>query len=412
MKHTPYTVLDRFINYVKIDTQADPQSATSPSTAKQLDLSRLLYKELEEMGLRVEITEQGYVYGYLDSNVDYKVDKVFFCAHVDTAPDCSGTGVKPVVHTNYQGGSLPLADKPDQFITPDKFPNLLKKIGHDIVTASGHTLLGADDKAGVAIIMDAIHQLSKNPEIPHGDVRVLFTTDEEIGRGVAHVDLNKLDSDFGYTLDGGELGDFEDENFSADYLTLNIKGVSAHPCCAKGIMENSIKIASAIVDRLPKDKLSPESTESREGFVHPTRISGKLESTQIEFLIRDFDTAMLAKHALEIENIARNVISNYEGSAYSIDIKNQYRNMKDVLDKHPHVREIALKAMQNCGVKPNPTLIRGGTDGAALSHMGLPCPNIFAGEQGIHSIYEWVSVQDMQKAVDTVLEICKLIISK
>lgn len=404
-----YTVLDRFLKYVQIDTQADPKSSTVPSSLKQLDMSRLITQELKEMGIVSELTDQGYVYGYLPANIKHKAQKVFFCAHMDTAPDCSGTNVKPVVHRNYQGGPLPLPDRPDLMISPEKFPNLKKKIGHDIITASGNTLLGADDKAGVAIIMDAMHFFVSNPEVPHGDVRVLFTTDEEIGRGVAHVNIEKLDSDFGYTLDGGDLGDFEDENFSADFLTLTINGVSSHPCCAKGLMENSIKIASAIIDRLPKDRLSPESTEKREGFIHPTRISGKMESTQIEFLLRDFDTPKLEEYRDLITQIAAEALQNYPGSNFQIDVKHQYRNMKDVLDQYPHVRNIALNAMQNCGINPNPTLIRGGTDGATLSHMGLPCPNIFAGEQGIHSIFEWVSVQDMQKAVDTIIEICRLI---
>lgn len=403
-----YTVTERFLKYVQIDTQADPMSSTFPSSMKQKDLTAVICKELDEMGIAYTTNEAGYVYATIAANIDKKVPKIFFCAHLDTAPDCSGTNVKPILHKNYQGEDIILPDDQSIVLTSSQFPNLLDKKGHDIITASGLTLLGSDDKSGVAIIMDALYQLIENPNIPHGEVKALFTTDEEIGKGVAKVDLGILDADFGYTLDSGDLGCFEDENFSANALKLIINGVSAHPGYAKGNMENAIKIASDIVARLPKLTLTPETTEAKEGFIHPTKIQGGLESATVDFILRDFETAKLDEYASLITDIAQDVLLGYPNSTVDVEVKVQYRNMKDVLDNHPHVSKIALKAMENVGVKPVYGSIRGGTDGAALSHMGLPCPNLFAGEQAIHSKYEWVSVQDMQKGVDTVLEICKL----
>jgi len=408
----PYSVLERFLRYVQIDTQADPTSTSVPSTAKQLNLSKILLEELQHMGVQAEMTEHGYIYAEIPANVTHEVPNIFFCAHVDTAPDCSGTDVKPIVHTNYQGQDIILPEDPSQIISPAQYPYLLQKKGDDIVTASGLTLLGSDDKSGVAIIMDALYQLVNDPSIPHGVVKALFTTDEEIGRGVAHVDIQKLNCAFGYTLDGGALGDLENENFSADYAVLTIHGVSAHPCCAKGKMENAIKIASQIVDALPKESLSPETTEGKEGFIHPTKMEGRLETAKVEFLLRDFETEKLKDHADLLRSIAAEVLQAYPHSSFDLEVKAQYRNMKDVLDQHPHVVDIAVQAMQRIGLSPTPDSIRGGTDGAALSHKGLPCPNLFAGEQAIHSKHEWVSVQDMQKAVDTVLEICKIVSGK
>ncbi len=404
----PYTVTERFLKYVQIDTQADPMSSSFPSSMKQKDLTDIICKELEEMGVAFTTNDAGYVYAHIPANIDRKVPKIFFCAHMDTAPDCSGTDVKPLVHRDYQGEDIVLPDDPSIVLTSTQFPNLLNKKGHDIITASGLTLLGSDDKSGVAIIMDALYQLTQDSTIHHGDVKALFTTDEEIGKGVAKVDLGLLDADFGYTLDSGDLGCFEDENFSANALKLTINGVSAHPGYAKGNMENAIKIASDIVARLPKLTLTPETTEAKEGFIHPTKIQGGLESATVDFILRDFETAKLDEYASLITDIAHDVLLGYPNSTVDVEVKVQYRNMKDVLDNHPHVTKTALKAMENVGVKPVYGSIRGGTDGAALSHMGLPCPNLFAGEQAIHSKYEWVSVQDMQKGVDTVLEICKL----
>lgn len=404
-----YTVEERFLKYVQVDTQADPTSHTSPSTKKQLDLTKLICEELDILGIRYTTNEAGYIYAHLPSNVNRKLPKVFFCAHLDTAPDCSGKDVKPIVHRNYQGEDIILPDDPSIILSPKNHPNLLKKIGHDIVTASGLTLLGSDDKSGVAIIMDALYQLVQNADIPHGDVKALFTTDEEIGRGVALVDLDVLDADFGYTLDAGDLGSFEDENFSANSLKLTIKGVSAHPGYAFGSMENSIKIAGEIIAALPKLTLAPEATQGSEGFIHPNKVDGMLETTTIDFILRDFDTEKLDHYANLIQSIAEDVLSRYPNSSYAIDIKHQYRNMKVVIDQHPHVVELAVKALDKLNIPIKREKIRGGTDGATLSNMGLPCPNLFAGEQAIHSRYEWTSIQDMQKGVDAVLEICKLI---
>lgn len=403
-----YTVTERFLKYVQLDTQADPLSGTFPSSEKQKDLTKVLCEELKSMGIEYTTNDAGYIYATLPSNMDKDCPKIFFCAHLDTAPDCSGTNVKPILHTDYKGQDIILPDDPNLVISSAQFPNLNDKIGHDIITASGLTLLGSDDKSGVAIIMDALHQLVHNNTIPHGTVKALFTTDEEIGKGVAKVDLQLLDADFGYTLDSGDLGCFEDENFSANALKLTIHGVSAHPGYAKGTMENAIKIASEIVASLPKLTLCPEMTDKKDGFIHPTSIQGGLESATVDFILRDFETGKLDEYAGLISEIAEVVLKSYPNSSYNIEVKVQYRNMKDILNKHPMVSELALKAMKNVGISPVYGSIRGGTDGAVLSHMGLPCPNVFAGEQAIHSKYEWVSVQDMQKGVDTVLEICKL----
>ncbi len=404
-----YTVKDRFLKYVQIDTQADPFSNSVPSTAKQLNLSRELSKELEAMGIEHELSKEGYIYASIPANTTKtKVPKIFFCSHVDTAPDCSGTNVQPIVHENYQGGSITLPDDPEQVITEEKFPELKDKIGHDLITASGLTLLGADDKSGVASIMDAAYQLVNDPSIIHGEVKLFFTTDEEIGRGVAHADLDKIGADFGYTLDSGNIGNFEYENFSANSFKIKITGASAHPGYAKGKMENAIKIAGEIVAALPKDKLSPESTSDMQGFVHPTNVQGQLEEATISFIIRDFKTENLAKHEGLLEDITKEVLKNYPRSRYELISTEQYRNMRDVIDNHMHIVEYAELAMKNLGIPYNLGPIRGGTDGAVLSHKGLPCPNLFSGQHGIHSKLEWTSVQEMQSAVDTIIEICKI----
>jgi tripeptide aminopeptidase len=404
-----YTVKDKFLSYVQIDTQSDPESESYPSTSKQLNLSKQLVEEAKAMGLKnVELDEFGYVYATIPSNTTKNVPNIFFCAHVDTAPDASGTNVKPILYNNYQGGNITFPDNADIVLTEEAYPNLSKKYGHDIITASGKTLLGADDKAGVAIIMDAANYFIQHPEIKHGEIRLLFTPDEEIGRGVAKVDLGKLNAAFGYTLDSGELGHFEYENFSADSVSIEIKGVSAHPGYAKGKMENAIKIASEVIAALPKTKLSPETTHEKEGFIHPVKIEGELENASLLFIIRDFDTMKLSKHEEVLKNILDKVMINYPNSTAEFVVKEQYRNMKDHLEKNPHVIEYAIEAIKLAGIDPVVGSIRGGTDGAMLSHMGVPTPNLFAGQQGIHSKYEWASVQDMQKAVDTVVHICKL----
>ncbi|MFT6335363.1 MAG: tripeptide aminopeptidase [Halioglobus sp.] len=370
----------------------------------------MLSDELTEMGVQNELTEHGYVYARIPANTTKSdVPSIFFCSHVDTAFDCSGTDVKPIVHANYQGQDIILPDDNEQVISQEKFSELKNKIGHDVITASGLTLLGADDKSGVACIMDAVYNLVNNPDIIHGEVNVLFTTDEEIGRGVKYVDTSKIGAEFGYTLDSGDVGHFEYENFSADGAVLKIKGVSAHPGYAKGKMEHASRIAADILSQLPKDHLSPESTEGKEGFIHPSKIEGMLEEASIEFIIRSFETEKLAEYEALIENTAQKVLENYPGSSYTFEVHEQYRNMKDVVDKHMHIVDIAVKAMENAGVEPHISSIRGGTDGSVLSHMGLPCPNIFSGQHGIHSKLEWTTVQDMQKATDTVIEIIKLV---
>jgi tripeptide aminopeptidase len=403
------TVLDRFLDYVKIDTQSDPESTTQPSTMKQLDLGRILVQELIQMGLGdAQLDEHGYVYATLPANVDHQVPVICFCSHMDTSPDSSGKDVKPLVHANYDGSDLVLPDDPEVVIRKSEHPDLAEQVGNDIVTASGTTLLGADNKAGLAAIMTAVDYLLKNPSIPHGDLRILFTPDEEIGRGVDKVDMDKLGADFGYTVDGEKLGSMEDETFSADGATVTIKGVSAHPGFAKGKMVSAIKAAAAFLDALPKDRLTPESTSKKQGFIHPVQISGGVEETVIRFILRDFTTARLANHAKEIQHTLDNTLSKFPGATGEVVIKEQYRNMKEILDQHPTVVSKAEEAIRRAGLKVLKRSIRGGTDGSRLSFMGLPCPNIFAGEHAFHSKQEWVSVQDMEKATEVLVQLAKI----
>ncbi|MBV8252791.1 MAG: peptidase T [Chitinophaga sp.] len=399
-----YTVDERFKRYAQIDTQSDPLSSSFPTTEKQKDLSRLLVQELHAMGITdAELDQHGYVYATIPANTDKKVPVICFCSHVDTSPDSSGTNVKPLVHLNYDGKDIQLPDDSSVIIRASEHPYLASKKGDDIITASGLTLLGADDKAGVAEIMDAANYLMSHPEIKHGAIRILFTPDEEVGRGVEKVDMQKLGADFGYTMDGGELGSLEDENFSADSAKIVISGVSAHPGAAKDKLISAIKIVSEIVDALPKDSLSPETTEDREGFVHPVRISGTVEQAEIDFIIRDFETSALEMHENFLRRIMEKVLERYPGAKGVLRTNEQYRNMKEVLDKHPEVTAYAAEAIRRAGVQPLKMSIRGGTDGARLSFMGLPCPNIFTGEMALHSKHEYVSIQDMQKAVQTIV---------
>ncbi len=401
-----HTVLERFLRYVQIDTQSDPESPTQPSTEKQKDLSRVLVEELLEMGIAdAHLDPHGYVYATIPANTAKKVPVICYCSHVDTSPDSSGAGVKPIIHVNYGGGEIVLPDDPSVVIRPEEHPDLLEQAGNDIITASGTTLLGADNKAGVAAIMDAAQFLVTHPEIPHGAIKILFTPDEEIGRGVNKVDLEKLGADFGYTIDGEKRGSLEDETFSADAAIITIHGVSAHPGFAKGKMENAIKIAAAVVDRLPKDRLSPESTSGREGFLHPTSISGGLEKAVIQFIVRDFTDEGLIEHERLLKGILKEVMADYPNSRAEFKITEQYRNMKKVLDQHPQVAEFAAEAIRRAGMEPIRSSIRGGTDGSRLSYMGLPCPNIFAGEHAFHSRQEWVSVQDMELAAQTLVHL-------
>lgn len=404
-----YTVLDRFLRYVQIDTQSDPESSAFPSTDKQKDLGRLLVMELQEMGVSdAHLDEFGYVYATIPATVDTDVPVICFCSHMDTSPDASGKNVKPIIHENYQGQDIVLPDDPKQVLRIADHPHLREQMGNDIVTASGTTLLGADNKAGLAEIMDMAHHFMQHPEIPHGKIRILFTPDEEIGRGVDKVDMEKLGADFGYTVDGEQRGSLEDETFSADGAVISIEGVSAHPGFAKGKMENAVKIAADILAALPRDRWSPETTAGREGFIHPVSISGISERATIQFILRDFTEEGLAEHAQTLGSIMDEVLAAYPYSRAELTIKEQYRNMKKVLDQHPKVVENAMKAIRRAGMEPIRSSIRGGTDGSRLSFMGLPCPNIFAGEHAFHSRQEWVSVQDMQKAVDMLVHLAMI----
>ena len=404
-----YSVADRFLKYVRIDTQSDPLSDTFPSTAKQKVLAKLLVEELQEMGIADAHQDGfGYVYASLPSNSDKKVPVICFCSHMDTSPDCSGENVKPLIHKNYDGRDLVLPDNPEEVLRAGDHPELAHQTGNDIITASGDTLLGADNKAGLAEIMDAVRYLLLHPEVKHGKIRILFTPDEEIGRGVDHVDMKKLGADYGYTMDGESLGSLEDETFSADGARIVIHGIPVHTGFAKGKLVNAVKIASEIVDRLPKDRLSPETTEGKEGFIHPLRIEGTGEKAAIDFLIRNFTEDGLHQQEDLLEKIMQAVVKNYPGAKAALKINEQYRNMKEVLDRHPQVVEYAMEAIRRTGVEPVRRSIRGGTDGCRLSFMGLPCPNIFAGEHAFHSKQEWISVQDMQKAVQVIVNLCQV----
>jgi len=403
-----YTVTERFLRYVAIDTQSDPASASIPSTEKQKNLGRLLAQELTQMGIDAHLDEFGYVYATIPSNTDKKnVPVICFCSHMDTSPDCSGANVTTLLHKNYDGSPIILPHDPSQVIRMEEHPDLKNQLGNDIITASGTTLLGADNKAGVAEIMDACYQLTQYPEIKHGIIKVLFTPDEEIGRGVDKADLKKLGAYACYTMDGESAGNMENETFSADGAKLTIHGVSSHPGFAKGKMESAIKIAGLILTLLPFE-LSPENTEGREGFIHPVGIEGHVETATISFIIRDFEDENLKKHADAIREVAEEVLGDYPGSSYELHVKEQYRNMRKVLDKHPEIVDYGMEAIQRAGLEANLRSIRGGTDGSRLSFMGLPTPNIFAGEHAFHGKQEWVSVQDMEKAVQTILHLCMI----
>ena len=392
-----------------MDTQSDPESKTYPSTEKQKDLSKILVAELREMGIEdAEMDEFGYVYATVPSNTDKNVPVICFCSHVDTAPDCSGTNVKPIIHRNYDGGIIQLPDDSSQVINPVKFPYLLKHNGKDIITASGKTLLGADDKAGVSIIMDLCHYLLNNPGVKHGKIRVLFTPDEEVGRGTAKINMVRLGADFGYTLDGGQAGDLEDETFSADEMEVQVNGVIAHPGYAKGIMVNALKVSAAIIDALPKHECSPETTSGKQGFIHPVYFGGIAEKATIRFIIRDFVTSNLKKHEEKLEAIIQDVMQKFPGASFRISVKEQYRNLKDILDAHPEVIANATIAIQRAGIEIRRESIRGGTDGSRLSFMGLPCANLFTGMQNIHGKTEWVGIYDLQKAVETLVHLVQV----
>ncbi|MBL7709473.1 MAG: peptidase T [Chitinophagaceae bacterium] len=404
-----FTAAERFFRYVQIDTQSDPLSTSHPTTEKQKDLGRLLADELKQLGLAdAHMDEWGYVYATIPATTDKKVPVICFCAHVDTAPDCSGTNVKPILHKNYQGDDIVLPDDTTQVLRMSEYPYLQKLVGHDIITASGTTLLGSDDKAGVAEIMDLANYLMRHKEIKHGEIKILFTPDEEVGQGTAKVDMQKLGADFGYTLDSGDAGALEDETFSADGVQVIIHGVISHPGYAKGKMINAMKIAGEILAALPKDRLSPESTDGKRGFIHPVRIEGIAEKCTIDFIIRDFETAGLQKKEDYLRTQIEERLRTYPKASFEFNVTEQYRNMKEVLDLHPQVVNYAKEAIERAGLQLKMESIRGGTDGSRLSFMGLPCPNLFAGEQAIHSKLEFISVQDMNKAVETMVHLVKV----
>ncbi|HYO20963.1 MAG TPA: peptidase T, partial [Flavisolibacter sp.] len=401
-----FTAAERFMRYVQIDTQSNPLSDTHPTTEKQKDLSRILVEELKTMGIQdAEMDEWGYVYATIPSTTDKHVPTLCFCAHVDTAPDASGTEVRPILHKNYNGEDIVLPDDKTQVLRKADFPYLDRLVGHDIITASGTTLLGSDDKAGVAAIMDAANFLMTHPEVKHGKLRLLFTPDEEVGKGTAKVDMQKLDAQFGYTLDGGEAGSLEDETFSADGVQLIIHGVITHPGYAKDKMVNALKIAGDVLASLPRAELSPETTDGKQGFIHPVRVDGIAEKATIDFIIRDFVTDGLKKKEDFLLSIVEMVMENYPAATFEFTVTEQYRNMKEILDQHPQVVEFAKEAISRSGLPLKMESIRGGTDGSRLSFMGLPCPNLFAGEQAIHSKLEFISVRDINKAVETIVHL-------
>jgi tripeptide aminopeptidase len=403
-----FTCVDRFLKYVKYDTQSDEDSLSFPSTEKQKVLSSALAEELKEMGLLdAQMDEWGYVMATLPSNTDKNVPPIAFIAHVDTSPALTGSNVNPVIRKNYQGGDIHL-ENGGFIIRVDENPDLKNMIGYDIITTDGSTLLGADNKAGVAEIMDAINYLLLHPEIKHGDIKVCFTPDEEVGRGTEKIDLKKLGAKYAYTVDGSARGEIEIETFSADAVVIKFIGKNIHPGYAKGIMINSIKIATAFIESLPKDTLSPETTEGREGYVHCTSILGNEEATTLKFIIRDFDTPKLKEYEDFLKKLAEEAVAKFPGSKMEFQVIEQYRNMKEIMDKHPQVTEYAIEAMNRLGIKPIMHPIRGGTDGSRLCFMGLPTPNIFAGEHSFHSQLEWIAIQDMYEAVKLIVEIAKV----
>lgn len=402
------TVTDRFLRYVVIDTQSDGESSSQPSTAKQKDLGRVLVEDLLAIGISdAHLDEHGYVYATIPSNTDKTVPVICFCSHMDTAPDFSGTDVKPQMIRNYAGGDIQLSGNPAQVIRVKEHPALADQVGNDVITTDGTTLLGADDKAGLAEIVTAAEFLLANPQIKHGTIKLLFTTDEEIGRGVDKVDLEKLGAQFAYTMDGETAGDIEDETFSADGVEVIITGVAIHPGFALGRMENAIKIAGAVIAGLPAD-MAPETTAGRDGFIHPTGISGSMDQARLGFIIRDFDDSGLATREALLEDVVKAAIAAYPGSSYTFKVTEQYRNIKAILDQHPEIVENAVEAIRRAGMTPVRGSIRGGTDGSRLSFMGLPCPNIFAGGHAFHSPLEWISVQDMERAVATIVELAQV----
>ncbi|NWF49770.1 MAG: peptidase T [Ignavibacteriaceae bacterium] len=403
-----FTCVDRFLKYIKYDTQSDDESNSFPSTEKQKILSAELVKELQAMGLaNSSMDEWGYVMATIPSNTNKAVPPIGFIAHVDTSPAVSGANVNAVIRKNYQGGDIHL-ENGGYVIKVSENPDLENMIGYDIITTDGNTLLGADNKSGIAEIMDAANYLLTHPDVKHGEIKICFTPDEEVGRGTEKFDVKRFGAKYAYTVDGQSRGEVESETFSADGVTIKFMGKNIHPGYAKGIMINSLKIAASFLESLPKDKLSPETTEGREGYFHPTSITGNEELTTVKFIIRDFNTTKLKEYEEILKKLAEDAVAKFPGSKFQFDVTEQYRNMKEVLDKHPQVTEFAIEAMKNLEIKPIMHAIRGGTDGARLSFMGLPTPNIFAGEHAFHSQLEWVAIQDMEMAVKVIVEIAQI----
>ncbi|NBC03871.1 MAG: peptidase T [Bacteroidetes bacterium] len=406
-----FNIKDRFFRYVKVHTTSDPGAPVDkyPSTDRQRKLASILVDELQEMGIRdAHMDEHSVVYATIPATSKKTVPTICFCSHMDTSPDSSGKNVNPIIHENFDGEPIVLPDDPDQVITKEDHPALLDKIGEDIITASGKTLLGADDKSGIAVIMAFADYLMKNPSIKHGDIRILFTCDEEIGRGVNRVDMQKLNADIGYTLDGSDKGVIEDETFSADAVTVNIAGIVEHPGYAYNKLVSALKAASAFVHSWPSDRLSPETTKGDQGFVHPVSIEGTVEKASINYIIRDFDTDQLDEKFASFKKIAAQIKENFPGLRIELDRKEQYRNMKYVIKDYPDAVDNALEAMKRIGINPKKEKVRGGTDGSRLSFMGLPCPNLFTGQHAIHGKQEWISLQDMEKSTEMLVELVKI----
>ena len=405
-----FSCVERFLRYVTFDTQSTETSDTYPSTLKQLDLLRHLVDELRAIGLADAGADQhGYVMATIPATTKKtNVPVIGFIAHVDTSPEMSGAGVKPIVHQGYQGQDLVLPDDPTAVLRPADSPYLGERKGDDVITASGTTLLGADNKSGVAEIVAAAEYLVAHPEIPHGTIRVGFTPDEEVGQGTKFFDVARFGAKYAYTMDGGERGEMEYESFSADAMTITFQGFNTHPGFGKGKLINSIKIAADFIDRLPKDRLSPETTEDYEGYVHPYVLTASVEKTAVKLLIRDFHTPGLQEKEDFLERLARETVADWPGSSFETKVEESYRNMREVLDHHPDVVENAREAIRRAGIEPRSKAIRGGTDGSKLSFMGLPTPNVFAGEQNFHSRLEWVSAQDMEKAVEVIVNLCRV----
>ena len=404
-----FTFVDRFIKYVKYDTQSNEYSTTFPSDPKEIELSKALVKELKQIGLKDAVMDEyGYVMATLPSNTTKNVPTIGFISHVDTSPAVTGTDVNPVIHKNYQGGDIVLPKDTTKVIVASENPELKEMIGLDIITTDGTTLLGADDKAGIAEIIDAMNYLIQHPEVKHGKIRICFTPDEEVGRGTEKFNVTKYGAKYAYTIDGSTRGEVETETFSADAVIIKFNGKNVHPGYAKGKMINAVKIASRFIEMLPKEKLSPETTELREGYVHPTQINGNETQMVLKFIIRDFDAEKLKEYESFLKELCQKTVAQFPGSTFNFEVIEQYRNMKYILDQHPEIEANAIEALKRLGIKPINSAIRGGTDGSRLSYMGLPTPNLFAGGHNFHAYTEYVAIQDMEAAVKMIVTLANV----